>query len=124
MFCIVFLVNPIEADNWLKWRGPSGNGKSTENGWNPNGLKNGANIKWKIKIGSGYSSVSVRDNFLYTMGNSNNEDVVYCLNVKTGKEVYGNSLPSWKLMKKVLRIYQVPKSLILTVELDAGLLLF
>jgi outer membrane protein assembly factor BamB len=72
------------ADDWHTWRGPNGNGISEESGWNAES----ASSLWKKELGVGYSSVSVKGSRLYTMGNLEEEDVVYCLDAKTGREIW------------------------------------
>lgn len=90
LFTVIIWLFPdtAEADDWPRWRGPRGNSISNEKGWNPNALDGGAKILWKINVGKGYSSVSVKSGYLYTMGNIDDKDIVYCLNAKTGEEVW------------------------------------
>lgn len=85
---LILLFGSAKADDWPCWRGPNGNGIFSESGWNPKALESGANILWKINVGEGYSSVSVTNARLNTMGNIDNEDIVYCLEAETGKEVW------------------------------------
>lgn len=72
------------ADDWHTWRGPHGNGISDETGWNPKG----ASKAWTVELGAGYSSVSVKDGRLYTMGNKDDLDIVYCLDAETGEKIW------------------------------------
>lgn len=44
-------------------------------------------------MGVGHSSFSIRDGRLYTMGNTNNVDTVYCLNAETGAEIWKFEYP-------------------------------
>jgi outer membrane protein assembly factor BamB len=76
-----------QAD-WPQWRGPNGNGISTETGWNPLALNGGAKILWDLKVGMGYSSVAVEDSRLYTMGLANWKTTLYCVNAMTGKVLW------------------------------------
>jgi len=94
-FTVLLLVTVLQlfpgtaaADNWPHWRGPFRNGISNEKNWNPNALADGADIAWKTNVGGGYSAVSAQDGRLYTMGNIDDKDIVYCLNAATGKEVW------------------------------------
>jgi outer membrane protein assembly factor BamB len=88
------------AADWPCWRGPNSNGISTETGWNPKALTT-PNITWRTHVGMGHSSLSVKGNYLYTMGNKTTKsgsettyfDVVYCLDTRTGKEVWHYSYP-------------------------------
>lgn len=83
----IALTNGAVADDWSAWRGPSGDGISKESGLNPMGASKG----WTKELGEGYSSVSVKDDRLYTMGNQEGKDIVYCLNAKTGKKIWDYS---------------------------------
>jgi outer membrane protein assembly factor BamB len=75
-------------DDWPYWRGPGRNSISSEKGWNPKALEGGADILWESRVGEGYSSVTVKDGFLYTMGNIKDNDIVYCLRADTGEEIW------------------------------------
>ncbi|MGA1867307.1 MAG: PQQ-binding-like beta-propeller repeat protein [bacterium] len=91
LFC--FLSTKAECMDWTRWRGPYGNGITQESEWDPHSLKEGPRVVWKIDIGQGYSSVSVKGPHLYTMGNKNKKDVIYCLNIKDGSEVWRYAYP-------------------------------
>lgn len=89
------------GSDWEQWRGPHANGISMEKGWNPKALLKGQNIVWKTNVGKGHSTVAVKGNYLYTMGNkaiasggkTMYEDTVYCLDTRNGKEVWRYSYP-------------------------------
>jgi outer membrane protein assembly factor BamB len=71
------------AEDWPVWRGVNHDSISMEKG-----LKPSSKIVWKKNVGVGYSSVSVCKGKLLTAGNSGNKDTIYCLNPKTGKELW------------------------------------
>ena len=85
-------ITGLYAADWPQWRGPNGDGISTETDWNPKALDGRLKILWESDVGIGYSSFSVKGDRLYTMGNiekgGNQTDVIYCLNAKTGKEIW------------------------------------
>jgi hypothetical protein len=83
------------ADNfdWPQWRGPNGDGISMETDWNPGALSEGPKILWKVEIGKGLSNIAIKNNYLYTTGYQDGEDIVYCLNAETGEEVWRYSYP-------------------------------
>ncbi len=81
---VVAVAATAHCDDWPAWRGPNANGVSNETGWNPRGAK----LLWTKELGEGYSSVSVEDGKLCTMGNQNGKDIVYCLDAKTGKTLW------------------------------------
>jgi outer membrane protein assembly factor BamB len=74
--------------DWPGWRGPNGNGILREADFDPASLNEGPTILWRASVGYGYSSVAVKDKYLYTMGNSGKKDIVYCLDVKSGEVVW------------------------------------
>lgn len=76
---------PTSAADWPNWRGPEHNGISPEKGW----FKTGDDLKelWRVELGNGYSSVAVAGNRVYTMGNIQNQDIVYCLDTDDGGKV-------------------------------------
>ena len=86
----------IIADDfdWPRWRGPNSDGISMETDWNPKALSEKPKILWKTNVWKGFSNVAIKDNYIYTMGQQGEEDIVYCLNVETGKEVWRYSYES------------------------------
>lgn len=84
------VVGDSGADNWSRWRGPEGTGISKEAGWNPKALSK-LKVKWKTEVGNGHSACAVTEKFIYTMGNVDGKDIVYCLDAETGKEIWRKS---------------------------------
>lgn len=90
----------LSATDWPRWRGPNGDGISMEKDWNPKALAN-PKLVWRSAVGMGHSSLSVQGNYLYTMGNTKTGsgdgavyfDTVYCLDTRSGKEVWKYSYP-------------------------------
>jgi outer membrane protein assembly factor BamB len=78
----------LDADDWPRWRGPKVNGISTEKEWSTTWPQEGPKKLWEAKVGIGYSTVSVSKGRLYTMGNTADQDSVYCLDANTGKEIW------------------------------------
>ena len=84
----------LAADtDWYRWRGPNLDGISTEKGWLAAWPKEGPKKLWQASVGTGFSSVSVSNGRVYTMGNTGNADVVYCFDAETGKEIWKQSYP-------------------------------
>jgi len=83
------------AKDWTRWRGPDLNGISTETGWLDKWPDDGPKLLWKAKVGTGFSSVSVADGKVYTLGNSGRgkgeeKDTVFCFNAATGKTIWSH----------------------------------
>ena len=81
------------ADDWPQWRGPNRDGISKEKDWKVQWPTEGPKQLWKANVGIGYSSMSVADGRLFTMGNVNEVDHVYCLDANTGKVIWEHSYP-------------------------------
>ena len=75
--------------NWARWGGPDSNMISKESDWDTDWKNNPPEKLWSTQIGTGFSSVSIVDGKLYTMGREGRDnDAVYCLNADTGKEIW------------------------------------
>ena len=85
------LLQGAVASDWPCWRVPTRDGKSSEKGI-------GTSVKplWSVKVGQGYSAVTVSKGRVYTMGNDGSNDTVWCLNESNGKVVWKYSYPCTK----------------------------
>jgi outer membrane protein assembly factor BamB len=82
------------ATDWPCYRGPNANGISNETGWRTDWDKTPPKQLWTLNVGKGYSSVAVVGGKLYTLGNVDDEnDTLWCLDAKTGKEIWKKSYP-------------------------------
>jgi outer membrane protein assembly factor BamB len=88
LLTLVLLVSAVPAADWPRWRGVHGTGISDEKDWDPLTLAEGARILWQTNVGNGYSAVSVQGRRAYTMGNTDDMDVVFCLDAVTGREIW------------------------------------
>ncbi len=80
-----------DAADWPNWRGPNHNGISDEKGWMEAWLKEEPKVLWGKSVGVGYSSFAVVGDRAYTMGHKDGNDIVWCLNADTGKEIWQKS---------------------------------
>jgi outer membrane protein assembly factor BamB len=74
--------------DWPNWRGPDRNGISAETTWTSSWPGEGPPILWRASVGTGFSSMSVQGNRLYTMGNRHDKDIVFCLEAATGRVLW------------------------------------
>ncbi len=89
-FALGFVVtNQAVALDWYRWRGPDLNGISKETGWASSWPKEGPKQLWKATVGTGFSSVTVSKERVFTMGNDGKQDTVFCFDANTGS-------PAWK----------------------------
>ena len=94
-----FLAVSSPAADWPQWRGPNRNGVTSENvsaAWPAEGPR----LLWRASVGTGFSSISISQGRAYTMGNTTNEDTVWCFDAATGtnlwKHTYAAQLgPQW-----------------------------
>src|SRR2546427_392216 len=82
------------AADWPQWRGPARNGVSAEQGWSAQWPPAGPRRLWSAPVGEGWSSFAVVGGRVYTAGNANNQDTVYCLNADNGQAVWRYSYPA------------------------------
>ena len=79
------------AADWPNWRGPDYNGISKETGWTASKINSNTKPLWKASVGTGFSTIAVSGGRAYTMGNTNNEDTVYCFDAETGSVIWKHS---------------------------------
>ncbi|RLS29696.1 MAG: alcohol dehydrogenase [Planctomycetota bacterium] len=85
---------PVNSQDWATWRGPHHNGTSDSSDWIRLFPESGPQIDWEAFVGTGFSSVSVVGDRLWTMGHKEGLDTVWCLDTATGKTVWTHTYPS------------------------------
>jgi outer membrane protein assembly factor BamB len=89
-------INIVAArgDDWGAWRGPERTGISKEQGLAKSWPESGPKLLWKTEyVGEGFSTPSVAGGVLYVMGNKDNEEFIYAVDVKAeGKLLWKTSL--------------------------------
>jgi outer membrane protein assembly factor BamB len=85
---VLLAVFSVIAADWPVWRGEKRDSTTTET---INAETLTATPLWKADVGPGYSAVSVFKGKLLTAGNKNDQDVIYCLDAATGKEIWNYS---------------------------------
>lgn len=83
----------VAGADWPRYRGANFDGISSETGLNLTWPATGPKEAWRATLGPAGSSVVVSQGRLYTMGNVENNDIVYCLDAATGKEIWRYSYP-------------------------------
>lgn len=75
--------------NWPQWRGPNRDGISKETGLLKEWPAQGPALVWKaLGAGRGYSSFSIANGRLYTMGLRGDREFVIAFDIANGKEVW------------------------------------
>jgi len=84
----------VNASEWSRWRGPNGTSVSDESlaiaPWSPSGPQ----VLWTNHAGIGFSSMAISQGRVFTLGNSNDTDTVFCFSTDTGGELWRFSYPS------------------------------
>jgi len=99
LFAVALFLPPAAAagtHDWPQWRGPNLDGVSTESSWASTWPQEGPKILWRAEVGVGFSSCSVADGRVYTMGNRDDTDTVWCFDAATGKVLWTHKYASPK----------------------------
>jgi outer membrane protein assembly factor BamB len=94
--CLGFLLaaGTVRSADWPNWRGPNHNGVSTETGWIDHWPYNRPAVLWRAKVGTGFSSFAVAGGRVFTLGNTSNNDTIYCLDAESGAQIWSRSYES------------------------------
>ncbi len=79
------------ASDWPTFGGPNRNWTSQETGWLAQWPAEGPKKLWEAEVGTGFSSFTVANGKVYTMGWANEQDTVYCFDAETGAKVWTHS---------------------------------
>ncbi len=94
LLCFALLATasaPAQTTSWPNWLGPKHDGVSHEKGWSSDWPADGLKKVWSREIGIGFSSVSLADDVLYTMGHVKGTEYVYAIEATTGEKVWSHS---------------------------------
>ncbi len=77
------------SNDWPQWRGPNRDGISKETGLLKQWPTDGPPRIWKTNgLGTGYSTVSVSQGRIFTMGSKGNREFVIALDVRSGRPLW------------------------------------
>lgn len=76
------------SGDWHQYHGPNRDRISTESGWDSDWSDAAPKTIWKANVGTGFSSFSVADGRVYTMGNTDDKDTVWCFDAQSGEEIW------------------------------------
>jgi outer membrane protein assembly factor BamB len=88
------LVLSVSAGDWSNFRGPDYNGIAKEPGLRLDFNSAKPTRLWRSSVSTGFSSLTTSKGRVFTMGHKSGKDSVYCLDAKTGKEVWSMSYPA------------------------------
>jgi outer membrane protein assembly factor BamB len=82
-----------EDGDWSQWRGPNRDGYAAKQSLLKAWPEEGPNLVWSFDAaGLGYSSVAVVGDDLFTMGKRDQNNLLLCMDAKTGKEKWASLL--------------------------------
>lgn len=88
---------PLSAADWPRFRGPDGSGVSPETGWLGTWPGGQPRTLWKASVGVGFSSMTLSEGRLFTLGHNGLKDggidSVVAIEVASGKELWRHSYP-------------------------------
>jgi outer membrane protein assembly factor BamB len=82
----------LHASDWPQWRGANQDGISRDTDWFARWPAD-PQPAWSAQVGVGFSSVAVVQGRVFTMGNRNDVDTVFCLDAETGRVIWSHSYP-------------------------------
>ena len=94
---LVSSLTVVAAADWPMFRGPQVNGISHESNWSAQWPKEGPSVRWRAKVGLGFSTVVIAEGKLIATGHdgrAKGQDTIWCLDAATGKEVWKHSYPA------------------------------
>jgi outer membrane protein assembly factor BamB len=78
-----------QCEDWLQWRGPNRENRSSETGLFKSWGADGPKLKWMGEgLGKGYAGVSVVGNRIYTTGNFSDSQSAVAINAENGEVVW------------------------------------
>ncbi len=77
-----------DADDWPRWLGPKSNGISEEILPESSSL---SEVNWTVELGVGFSSISVAQGRVYSMGHADGEETVWCFSESDGSVIWSDS---------------------------------
>jgi outer membrane protein assembly factor BamB len=82
-----------EDGDWSQWRGPARDGRAAPQKLLKSWPEGGPKLKWSYKeAGLGYSTPTVSNGKLYTIGQRGDDCLAICINASTGEEVWAQRI--------------------------------
>lgn len=93
LHCVVSGIASADPTDWPQWRGPQRDGQAAPQMLAQSWPASGPAVKWEASdLGRGYSSVSVADGRLFTMGADEQDCFAVCLDSESGKQIWKTSV--------------------------------
>jgi outer membrane protein assembly factor BamB len=88
LLTFTLLAFTARANDWPFFRGPTFNGISQESGWKTTWPASGPPQIWSKEVGIGCASMVTAGSKVITMGNQEDRDIVWCLDVDSGETIW------------------------------------
>lgn len=89
------------ADDWPQLLGPERKAISKETNLNWDWKKQAPKVSWKVSLGSGFSSLTIVGDRVFTMAKRGNRDIAVCLSAADGKELWAyDAVPTYVDMQR------------------------
>ncbi len=97
LVCLSLAAWSAVAESWPQWRGPNRDGRSPETGLLSSWPEGGPSLAWTARgIGGGFSSVSVTDGRVYTLGDFEDAQYALALSESDGSILWKTPIgPTW-----------------------------
>lgn len=82
-----------QSDAWIGHLGQNRDGHSSQSKFDANWSEREPQRLWRAKLGTGAAGVAVADGRVYGLGNSGDEDSVFCLDALSGEQIWRISYP-------------------------------
>ena len=89
-----FVVAQELKGDWPQWLGPRRDGISRQGGWSTDWPEEGLKQLWTRDVGIGFSSITMTDGLLYTMGNQEGREHVWCMERVAGRVLWSHDYES------------------------------
>ncbi|SFI07903.1 PQQ-binding-like beta-propeller repeat protein [Planctomicrobium piriforme] len=89
---LLLLSNSLSAGDWPQWRGPQRNGHAPAD--TPFVADGKFFEKWRAEVGTGFSSFACTNGRVFTVGNADDQDTLWCLNVTDGSVLWKHTYPA------------------------------
>lgn len=80
------------SEQWLRWGGPDVRMVAPDTGWSSGWQTQSPREIWRAEIGTGFSSFSVKDGRVFTMGRDGDQDLIVALSLSDGSQIWTQRL--------------------------------
>ncbi len=94
LYSLICFAPPSHGADWPNYHGPEHDNHYKQSDWSTQWENNTPRNIWEAQVGTGFSSVSIVGDRVYTMGHKNGKDSVIALSFNSGEELWRHSYDS------------------------------